>query len=837
MRLSIPRLRGVLIAGAALLVLVLVAYIGIGRYRSLMVYRRLLKKSGISFTHDTNGFTYSQSVLDKKIFTLHAAKATQLGSGKWALHDADLTLFDKNGVAADHIMGSEIDYDESSQIVRAEGVVDMDLLPPQGLTNSGRAVTETDGKTPKPPSASKPDAQPIHVRTSGLVYMRKLRVASTEKEVDFSYGGMQCTAIGAEFDSGASTLRLLSQVRMQGVAHGQPMVVTAAQAEMNRDTNITTLTQPTVTSADRSASADRAVLNLRKDGSIERLQGIDHVVLRSEFQRVTAARLDATLNPQTLPEKARLSGDVVLIGTDNTRPMHGSAATVDAVFDAHGVPTQVTATGSAKLSVMDRRADVRGLNRSMEGATIVASFVPGRGRSSARLSEAHAIGSGHAAGDSIVPIKGAGVAEARKTTQIWGDDLRLAFVGDANGRSEAHKLDATGHTRLQQDAPMGAQTASSSDALTVAFAPDTRPGGGGKGAAPGGLGVASAVQSGHVTMNNRAAAKVGSTEPGAVSNGVADSASYDGATQQLTLSGNAHLDGDNSSLIAPVVVIDQVTEDTDARGGVQTTIRNAKSMDAAQSAKPAPVTHVLSSTAHFVHATRLAEFHGTDAEPVKMWQDASQVQAATLLFDGVHHTLSARGAAPGSLIHAVFAGTPATPKPGAAAKPANILRVASQKMDYNDVQREATFSGGVTMDGSKGEVRGQRAVVFLTPATKSASSPPPPPSATPSVFGGSGGQIDRTVVSGAVQMDQPGRHGTGEQLLYTAADGSYILTGTAAVPPRIVDAQQGTVTGATLLFSDQGSTIVVAGDAAAAKTPGGRVRSEMNVRPKPEERQ
>ena len=834
-----------LIAGAALLVLVLVAYIGIGRYRSLMVYQRLLKRSGITFTHDTNGFTYSQSVLDKKIFTLHAAKATQLGSGKWALHDADLTLFDKNGVAADHIMGSEIDYDESSQVVRAQGVVDMDLLPPQGLANSGRAITEPDGKTPRQPLVANKteNAQPIHVRTSGLVYLRKLRVAATEKEVDFSYGGMQCTAIGAEFDSGEGTLRLLSQVRMQGVAHRQPMFVTAAHAEMNRDTNLTNLTQPTVTSNGRSASADRAVLNLRKDGSIERLQGIDHVMLRSEFQRVTAARLDATLNQQNLPEKARLSGDVVLTGTDSTRPMHGSAATVDAVFDAHGVPTMVTAMGGAKFSVMDRRADVRGLNRSMEGATIVATFVPGRGRSSARLSEAHAIGSGHAAGDSIVPVKGAGVAEGRKITQVWGDDLRLAFVADADGRAKAQKLDAAGHTRLQQDAPLGEQTASSGDALTVAFAPEARTANA-KAATTGGLGVASAVQSGHVTLNNRAASKVGSTEPGAISTGGADSAAYDGATQRLTLSGNAHLVGDNASLLAPVVVLDQVTEDTDARGGVQTTIlnsqsniANAQSAGAKASAKPAPVTHVLSASAHFVHASKLAEFRGTDAQPAKMWQDASQVLAATLLFDGVHHTLSARSIAPGAEIHAVFAGTPATPKPGAAATPATILRVASPKMDYNDVRREATFSGGVRMDGSTGEVRGQRAVVFLTPATKPAGASQAAASSTPSPFGGSGGQIDRAVVSGAVQMDQPGRHGTGEQLLYTATDGSYVLTGTPAAPPRIVDAQQGTVTGATLLFSDQGSTIVVAGDAAAAKTPGGRVRSEMNVRPKAEERQ
>jgi lipopolysaccharide export system protein LptA len=153
-------------------------------------------------------------------------------------------------------------------------------------------------------------------------------------------------------------------------------------------------------------------------------------------------------------------------------------------------------------------------------------------------------------------------------------------------------------------------------------------------------------------------------------------------------------------------------------------------------------------------------------------------------------------------------------------------------MDYNDLLREATFSGGVTMDGSTGEVRGDRGVVFLTPKTKDAAAVKAKDTEVskgqPNPFGGS---IDRVIVSGDVRMQQPGRSGSGEQLLYTAATGSYVLTGTAAVPPRVVDERQGSVTGATLVFSDAGSTIVVAGDA------GGRVHSEMNVRPKTDERQ
>ena len=62
MQMSIQRLRWGLIAGALLLVVTLAAYIGYGRYRALQTYTRLLQRSGITITHETDGFTYSQSV-------------------------------------------------------------------------------------------------------------------------------------------------------------------------------------------------------------------------------------------------------------------------------------------------------------------------------------------------------------------------------------------------------------------------------------------------------------------------------------------------------------------------------------------------------------------------------------------------------------------------------------------------------------------------------------------------------------------------------------------------------------------------------------------------------
>jgi len=141
------------------------------------------------------------------------------------------------------------------------------------------------------------------------------------------------------------------------------------------------------------------------------------------------------------------------------------------------------------------------------------------------------------------------------------------------------------------------------------------------------------------------------------------------------------------------------------------------------------------------------------------------------------------------------------------------------------VQREATFSGGVQMEGTLGEIRSQRALVYLRPVATAAEKKPS--AVQPSPINGS---LDRVIVLGALQMEQPGRHGTGEQLLYTAATGNFVLTGTPDHRPMVVDAQQGSVTGTSLTFGAAGSTIVVAGEPGSPTVKHARVHTETEVR-------
>ena len=63
-----------------------------------------------------------------------------------------------------------------------------------------------------------------------------------------------------------------------------------------------------------------------------------------------------------------------------------------------------------------------------------------------------------------------------------------------------------------------------------------------------------------------------------------------------------------------------------------------------------------------------------------------------------------------------------------------------------------------------------------------------------------GGSVERMVASGGIEIVQPGRRVTGEQLVYTAAEGMSVITGRPGVLPKMTDVAQGVITGASLRF-------------------------------------
>lgn len=814
----VERVRLGLIAGSVLLLVALAGLFSYARYRAGKAWiARLKTRSGATFEQEADNVTYSQSLRGRTVFTLRAAKRFSHANGISTLHNVVITFYGSDN-RVDRVYGNEFEWDEDGGIARAVGEVQMDLQVPSGVVTSQRrgspATAGADG-----------GANSIHVRTSGLVFLRKLGVAATREQIEFHYGGLTCIAKGAEFNNNPSSLHLLADVQMNGELRGKPVELRAAKADFDRASNVVAFAGPVLTTGDRKARAQSAVLHLRRDGSVERAEAMGDVMLDQGTRHVGAPRLDAALDEKNQPQTAKFSGGVRMVDDDTARPAKGEAGEVRMRFDAQGRPVEVTALNGAHLLAREVRAKGVWLEREMRGDQVVGTFhAVGAGKPT--LKKIHAIGAASMRGDSLAKAVGArasGLKPGLKSTSVAGDDLLLNFVPGAGQRVRPDTLHGRGHTVLRQTAELGEEHTSAGDVLDAVFAADDDAGGAEKQFA-----VASATQVGHVVISSRAALKPGAKKAADVFTGNAERATYDGESERLSLSGNVHLADAGTSLVADAVMFDQQSGDAEAHGSVAATLTGS-------GANVSQATHVAAQQALLHKATQVAEFDGGAGKPARLWQEASQVEAAQIVVDRLKNTLVARPGSAGGMVHSVFASEPAKAAraPEAATKMPSILRVESRQLDYSDQRREAVFAGPVRIDGTMGllgEVRGQRTTVFFSPAVKGSSK-------SGGVEGGPigvplGGSLDHVVVAGDVKLEQPGRRGTGEQLVYKAADGSFVLTGAPGAPPRILDAQQGSVTGASLMFRAGDSTIVVTGGRGVGDERPQRAHIETHMRQK-----
>jgi lipopolysaccharide export system protein LptA len=306
------------------------------------------------------------------------------------------------------------------------------------------------------------------------------------------------------------------------------------------------------------------------------------------------------------------------------------------------------------------------------------------------------------------------------------------------------------------------------------------------------------------------------------------------------------------------VVADQKTGDAVADGAVKVSYlqvgeskgtAGARESKGGASADDGEPVHVVAARAELKHDAGTAVFYGAADSPARLWQGASQVEAPVIQFEQKQKRLAARGSGQGApmAVHAVLtsAARPDRPRAGADAAKASVFQIASRELAYSDEKREAQFTGGVEVTSADGRMLGQRATVYLqaarTGGAEAAMEGAHVPGAgheapgsfgagheAPGLFGGiMGGGVEQMVVDGDIVLDQPGRRASGEHLVYTAGDGTFVLTGTPSAPPKVVDEQRGTVTGTLLEFHAGDESVVVSNGGSGA---GHRVRTETRVK-------
>jgi len=867
MRNRVERLRVWLLGSAVFLVVVIAAFVGYARFLRHLRHLKIPANLGVNIVRESGGWTLSRAAGSRTLYTIHAAKWEQHTNGKVALHDVSIQLYGKDGTRRDRIYGDEFEYDQSSGVVRALGVVHIDLQ-----------AGDVAGKPAAPANAGGADAKVLHVTTSSLVYMEKLGVAATSEYIEFQGGAMTGNATGADYSSDSGMLVLHSAVKMSGMAGGQPVELTAASGSFDNHNQVAYLTHATYASAGRTAAADQATLHTRPDGSLERVEAQGNVTVAAKGATVTAQQADVAMNPAGQPEKAVLRGGVKYAADKSLSQVRGQADVATIAFDGQRKPQARHAvfTGGVRMTERTRATNATGepwSSRELTAGVLDAVLAPTTaGRSELRdaeatgspkltLVDAGSLGKGKGAGD---------------RSELSADDMKAHMLPAAvAGQSpQLDTVSARGHTVLRQMSAKGVEQVSSGDTLDARFRanPTGAKGHVGTAASKGGAAVlpvggqmadslVSALQQGHIAMTHRQPAKAGSKTGDDVSHATAARAMYDGDTERMTLTGGVKVADAGSTLWANQVTLDRESGDSEAVGGVKVDYvedpaaeNPTRGGEAALDGAPgdSEPTHFLADRADMNHASDVATFHG---KPVRMWQSGSQVQAPVIELDRAQNRMIARsetatgwaGGTQPAVVHTVLmgasgnvtgagAGTGAAGsgtarcggakagagKAGGGARAQEAVRIASGGLIFSGILRQAEFTGGVRADTDDATIRAAQATAFLEPKGAPKAAVGAGDGTAPSLAG----KLDRVVASGKVDVERPGLAATGERLTYNASDRVFLLTGDGSTLPKAVGAQ-GTTTGAALRFDSCDDSVQALG--AVPGAPVQRVRTDARV--------
>src|SRR3954470_12599212 len=261
MALNPVRLRRWLALAIALLLIVAGAFYARGFYARYLLSKALKNKAaklGIDIQQSTEGFAYSKSEGGRTLFTIRASKAVQLKAGTAGLHDVNIVIYGREGNRFDQIYGADFEYEPKTGDVKANGEVHIDL---QG-TAEGDVRPDL-----APPKELK---NPIHVKTSGLVFNRNTGLANTNERIEFRIPQASGSAVGATYDSKVNRLTLHSDIHLER-GGSDPAQLDARSGVITKGSTRVEFSDATIKRGDSNFNAQTLTVYLRQDNTIERL--------------------------------------------------------------------------------------------------------------------------------------------------------------------------------------------------------------------------------------------------------------------------------------------------------------------------------------------------------------------------------------------------------------------------------------------------------------------------------------------------------------------------------------------------------------------------------------
>jgi lipopolysaccharide export system protein LptA len=691
------------VAGAAAALLVAGVYF-YARHRVQNVLRQVPEKIGLGIQQSAQGFTFSKSEQGRTVLKLQAREVVQFKQGGLAeLRDVTITLYGRDSSRFDQIYGSDFQYDPQSGDVTAKGEVQIDLeANPAGLTSS-------DQSTPKEMK------NPIHLKTSGLIFNQKTQDAHTDQKVEFSIPQATGSAQGVSYSAQTRALTLESQINLV-FTEPAPAAVTASRGTITEEPRTVILQDARLHRSPDSMDADQVTIALRADNNVDRILGTGNVRLHSEGARagnVRAARAELVLSDRRGElQTASFSGHVEVEGPD-PRAMRANAGRVTLHFARKNVVTAVRAGENVYLLQHQKPATPSATAQDLQLTAPAVDFLLAGGR---RLDRAVT-----SAGAQI-SLKSADPSAGETHVTAGKFDVRFDALG------QLASLHGAPDARIVFSIPGKPDRVSTSNVLDVAFSQ--------------GVGIQAVVQQGNVVYaDGERTAR-------------ADSARYTPADQVVKFMGSPRVVQGGMTATAQAMRIDRLTGDAFADGDVKTTYTDLKPQSGALLSSSSPI-HVTakSMTVHAGAATAI--YTGS----VRLWQDANVVSAPKIEFDRDHRSLVATDSAnqkvSTTLVQVEKSGR-TTP-----------VMVTSSRLSYTDNARRARFEGGVLARATDFTVAAAQMDVLLRARDQPSGN---------QAFAGSA-QLDRITAQGQVRIHQTTRHAEGDRLVYTAAEDKFVLSG------------------------------------------------------------
>ena len=775
MAFAVPRLRRWIAFAAVLAIATVGGFYAYARWRVTIALHTLpakLEKLGVEVKETAEDFTISKSEGGRTLFSIHGSKLFEYKGGRAQLHNVTVTVYGKDASRYDQISGADFEYDKDSGNISARGPVTIDLVAnPKGLLHADQA----------PPEDLK---DPLHIRTSGLVFNQKTGNAYTHDKVEFSIAAASGGANGATYDSKSGVLVLERDIRITTTGPSAADL-TARHGRITKEPLRVYLDHTHLVHAAQQIDAQNVTLFLSGDNTIERILGEGGVHVQAhgatslELNSERAELFLAGKNNQL--RQAIVSGNVVVTttGGQNTQATAGRV-----VFDFAGNTLLTKAHAQDGVRLIQKpstpAADSAGVKttsaaQQVEIAADAMDFFTEGGR---HLSRAETLGAGQI---TLAPPNG----QVGQVTRVNAGQ----FIAQFDAKNRMQTLHGAPQATITTITPGQTDRVSSSSTLDVAFKPQG--------------GIDSILQQGdvHYRDSDRQA--------------FAAQARFTLADKMIVLTGSPRVTGQGLTTTAQTLRLNRESGEAVAEGNVKSTYSELKPQPGGALLASSDPIHVTAARMTAKRESGTAFYSGA----ARLWQGPNIVSAATITFDREHRSMLAEGGAgavstsgakqsTGGTSQAL--GRPSQPvttvlvQTGADHK-TTLVTITSTRLTYVDADRRIHFEGGVTMQGSDATITSRELDVTLAKFGPAVSTQTSSNQAV-----GTPSRLERAVASGNVVIQQQTRKATGESLVYEVSEDKFTLTGGK---PSIFDAERGKITGDSLTFFRRDDRVVVEGKA------------------------